>query len=336
MLASASSPYPGAIVREHRRQEQQKNSIENTAVRAAKQWEGRPASIIPQIDPWFDLVFHGLAHLDVPASDASRLFDGRYTTWVRDRWLRSGGVEVGGRTLPQDAPLMTDLYTQSGKGYLLNLFPLLWDGVDPFREQAATSLGEIVWPDERRRRIAETLRTHLGDELTELFRIALWSELNCGFEAFWRGASESPAHAFAEPFAREIERLAGVLPKLAEARFVLCHPLRHHGRLLFDAAGKPIIAVGVADPELDVPAMHPVVQACHEHFVWTSGVPGNTDDFATVPGLCGYEAFAAVEHDALRRGALFSAQSPWREAYVQWLAVTCPGRSPEELLREER
>jgi len=146
MVPLVESPYPVHILSEGRCPEQQKNGIENTAADAAKRWEGRPASLVPQIDPWFDLVYHGLAHLDVPASDASRLFDAMYVLWVEDRWPWSVGARAAGdRTLSQDAPLMADLHAQSGKGYLLNLFPLLWDGLDPFRDQVATPLSEIAW-----------------------------------------------------------------------------------------------------------------------------------------------------------------------------------------------
>jgi len=154
--------------------------------------------------------------------------------------------------------------------------------------------------------------------------------------AFNAPCARPRAQAYAEQFAREIEALAPRLPGLERMRLVLCYPLRRHGRILRTAHGQPTIAVGVADPDLGVPPLHPVMQACHEFFVQESLPSGGTAaNYATVPGRHGYDVFAEVERKALRRGGVFFAGSPWEQAYIQWLAVTCPGRTLEELLGEE-
>lgn len=231
---------------------------------------------------------------------------------------------------------MAAMYAESDRGYLLNSFAHLWSGIGPFWQQAARPLDAIAWPDERRLRIATALRTALPRELPELFQISLWDELRNGFQRVWRMAIAPRSQAYVERFAYEMEAIVREMPGLDDVRFVLCHPLRRHGRLLSNVRGEPTIAVGVADPHFDVASLHPVMQACHEYFVRES-LPsrGTAANYATVPGRNGYEVFSSIEGKALRKGARLFIGSPWQQAYTQWLAIVCPGRSPEELLREE-
>jgi hypothetical protein len=282
-------------------------------------------------------VFHGLSHLDIPAEDASRLHDVQYTDWVADKWRRfAGRVAARDRVLPKDAPLMADLYAGSERGYLLNAFAHLWSDIARFQRDAVTPLTHIVWNDARRARIAAALYTDVSYELSELFLIALWDELRHGFSRVCDRVMHPRSRIYAILFAREMESLLPLLPGLERIRFVICYPLRRHGRLLRSSSGERIIAVGVADPCMGVPHLHPVMQACHEYFVRESLPHGATvADYATVPGRHGYDVFASVESKALRRGAAFFAGSQWQSAYTDWLAVTCPGRSLEELLRVE-
>ena len=290
-------------------------------------------SLSLRVDPWVDLVYHALSHLPVASGDASSLFDERYVAWSARRLAeRAPGTAGPPRTLPADAPLMAALVDASPQGFLLHAWPLLWDGLDGFLRTVGTDFESLPWADEERERLAAAIRAHTHPALPDLFRTALWSEVANGFERFWHETVAPRARAYEDAFRRWMGPLAERLPGLRDVAWVLCHPLRTHGRLLQRAAAAPVIAVGVADAELAVAEAHPVMQGCHEHLVgrvqaadvWAAA------PWATVAGRGGYEAFQAVEDAALTVGARRFVGSRWETPYLAWLSPLFPETTPAE------
>lgn len=284
------------------------------------------------MSPWHDLVYHALSHLRVPADDASSLHSDAYSTWCREHLeaagLRSGAVP---RTLLLDAPLLGELYARSPQGFLLHAWPLLWDGIPGFLAEAGRDLAELSWPTPGRAALAAAIQENTAPPLPELFRTALWSELANGYEDAWRQVVAPRGDAYRGEFLGILGELAQCLPELHSFEWVLCHPLRRHGRLLECPGERSLVVVGVADAELGVPSMHPVLQGCHEAFVRRARLasPGEAP-WATVPGRPGHGAFAAVERAALGMGARFFLGSPWEGAYLDWLGFFFPGKAPAE------
>lgn len=285
------------------------------------------------ISPWHDLVYHMLSYLPVGSDDASSVFGERYVAWA-DAHLAAGGAgdEDVPRTITLDAAPMAALYASSRKGFLLHSLPLLWDDVESFLANAKSDFNEIDWPDEHRAQLAAALRAAVHPTLVELFRIALWSELRNGFQTFWPSTIAPRSRAYAQQLQDEIVALGELLPGLCGLEWVLCHPLRGHGRLLLRRPARPpLVAVGVADPALNVSAPHPVLQGCHEYFVSVvqrAGALGG--EIATVPGRAGYAAFREQEEAALTLGARVLGNSPWRDAYFAWLRSLFPEPAPAE------
>jgi len=284
------------------------------------------------VDPWFDLVYHALSHLPVAAADASSLYDTRYVQWAERHLLgREERPDAPARTLPSDAPLLAQLYDASKQGFLLHAFPLLWSGIGEFCAAMGTDWPDLSWADPDLAAQAEAMRAQLHPALPDLFRTALWTELANGFGRAWRRVVALRSRAYRAVFVKLTGPLAERLPGLAEVEWVLCHPLRVHGRALGVAAEPPTVAVGVRDAALGVTQSHPVVQGCHEFFVWraqrdAAGAGG----CATVPGREGHGAFAAVEHAALAAGARFFRGSDFEAAYFEWLSLLFPGAAPSE------
>ncbi len=284
------------------------------------------------VSPWHDLVYNALSHLPVPAADASSLFDESYVRWSETRLggagLRSGAVP---RTLMLDAPLLAALYSASRQGFLLHAWPLLWDDAEAFLRDAGTAFEALTWPTQHRAALAMAIRENVEPPLPELLRTALWSELANCYEAAWRRVVAPRSQACLPEFARLLGEVAARLPELRGFRWVLCHPLRWHGRLLERPGAPPLIAVGVADPELGVPPTHPIVQGCHECFVHRARAAAPAGErWATIPGRPGHEAFDAVETAALGLGARFFVGSSWEGPYLDWLRRFFPGEPPEE------
>ncbi|MBM4042244.1 MAG: hypothetical protein FJ290_27440 [Planctomycetes bacterium] len=316
--------------------------------------------LAPSVSSWHDLVYHVLAHVAAPGGDASSLFDEAYVRWsARELGLHGGGVP---RTLTLDAPLLAALYAASPQGFLLHAWPLLWDDAEGFLRDMPAELGAIEWADVGRARLAESIRAGTAGALPELFRTALWSEWANGYEAAWRRVVAPRSEAYRQEFAGLLGEVASNLPELRSFRWVLCQPLRWHGRLLEREGAPPVIAVGVADAELAVSAWDPVLQGCHECFVAQarrtgSGAPTGLDTgdgrdphgsrrgllppapdgaeapfaraWSTVPGRAGHEGFVAVENAALALGARFFLGSPWEAAYLDWLRRFFPDEAPE-------
>ncbi|HUT34346.1 MAG TPA: hypothetical protein VNE39_12745 [Planctomycetota bacterium] len=292
-------------------------------------------SVEPRVSSWHDVVYHVLAHVPVPASDASSLFDEAYVRWS-ERALGAAGLRAGKvpRTLVLDAPLLASLYAASRQGFLLHAWPLLWDDAESFLRDMPADLGAVEWADAGRARLAESIRGNTAPALPDLLRTALWSELVNGYEAAWRRVVGPRSEAYRQEFARLVGDVAARLPELRGFQWVLCHPLRWHGRLLEREGAPPVIAVGVADAELGVPPWHPVLQGCHECFVGQARRAAADDaPWATVPGRPGHAAFQAVENAALALGARFFLGSPWEAAYFDWLRRLFPGEPPEGAAR---
>ena len=283
-----------------------------------------------RIDAWYDLVCHVLSHLPLDGPDASSLFDEGYVSWCDRRFAeRTPGSDPVPRTLLTDAPLMASLYAASKRGALLHAWPLLHDGIDDFRRTAATGFEQLTWTSSHRERLADAIRANTHPALPDLFRTALWSELANGYEMFRKENVVLRSESYREAFVRQLSRLTEDLPGLVDPAWVLSHPLRTHGRLLRPPAAGPIIVVGVADDDLEVAESLPLMQGCHEYFVWKVGsaVPAG-EGWSSAVGQPGYEAFRAVEDAALVLGARFFTGSRWEASHRAWLARIFPGSHP--------
>ena len=285
-----------------------------------------------RISRWYDLVYHVLSYLPLPGSDASTLFD---ETYVRrcDRWFaeHATGDESAPRTVAEDAAILARLYAVSERGSLLHAWPLLHDGVNDFRRNIQGDFATLAWSSSLRKALADEIRRRTEPALPDLFRTALWSEVVNGYDAFHKERIAPGAEAYRERFTRQLTELAADLPALSQPVWVLSHPLRRHGRLLWPSPATPVIAVGVADDELDVSESAPVMQGCHECFVLKAGaaLPAIESGSPAV-GQSGHEAFQTLENAALTLGARFFDNSPWEEAHQEWLRCIFPAQSPRE------
>lgn len=283
----------------------------------------------PIIDVWYDVVYHVLSHLRVAAADASCLYDEEYVRWS-DRHFADRGAS---RTLPADAALMASLYDASKRGSLLHAWPTLWEDARAFLGDIRTDFDRLTWPRADRRRLADEIRADTRAPLAELFRTAVWGELTGGYEAVWEDIVAPRSRGYVDVFGGQLRSLSGALPGLREATWILSLPLRTHGRVV-QAGGAAAIAVGVADAQLGVTETHPVIQGCHEYFVWRvqcgASLPARRERWSTVPETAGYADFAAVENAALTVGARFFRGGQWERAYRTWLHGLFPDTPPAE------
>ncbi len=269
---------------------------------------------------WFDLCYHTLSHLPVPAGDASSLFCPDYVQWTQCQCeqLKSKDQNIP-RTLVEDAALMSSLYAASPRGWLLHSFPVLWPDAKSFLELMATPFDKIQWPTPEQARFAAALANSLPLELLDLFRTAVWSELKHGYKTIWEKYVRPRTQAYGAFFTQELQKLGHALPELRKISWLLCHPLRVHGRGLTSLSGEPIILTGVADPILRVSTTHPLFQACHEYFVFLAAqrLP-KSQPYATCPSHPGFAAFTAVEQEALRLSAELFTATQWQSGYEEW------------------
>jgi hypothetical protein len=158
--------------------------------------------------------------------------------------------------------------------------------------------------------------------LPDLLRTALWSEIANGYEPLWERVVRPRTLAYRDRFESHLRELCELLPDLSQAEWVLCLPLRRHGRVLHRGEGPPLIGVGVADGELGVLELHPLMQGCHEFLVWQSP-PGDAKGpaWSTVAGRPGHDAFRRVEDAALARGDRLFANTRWQEARHAWRSL---------------
>ena len=284
-----------------------------------------------QINPWYDLIYHVLSYLPLPEADASTLHD---ETYVRscDRWFAEHGPgEQSGRTLPTQAALLARLYANSKRGSLLHAWPLLHAGIDEFLGTARDDFQKLTWPSSQHQRLADAIVTGTEPALPDLFRTALWGELVNGYEVFHKANVAPRAAEYRASFTRQLTELLPDLPALSQPIWVLSHPLRRHGRLLWPSPATAVIVVGVADDELGVTESMPVIQGCHEYFVLKSqSVLAPAEDWSPAVGQAGYEVFQTLENTALTLGARFFADSHWEDAHQAWLRCLFPGTPPTE------
>jgi radical SAM protein with 4Fe4S-binding SPASM domain len=291
----------------------------------------RPALRV-RISLWYDLVYHVLSYLPLPGSDASTLFDEVYIRWC-DRWFAEHAAldKSTPRTVTEDADILARLYADSERGSLLHAWPLLHDGVNDFRHNIQDDFATLAWSSSQRKLLAAEICRGTEPALPDLFRTALWSELVNGYDVFHEQRIAPVAAAYREKFTRQLVELTSDLPALSQPVWVLSHPLRRHGRLLWPSPATPVIAVGVADDELDVSESAPVMQGCHEYFVLKAqaALPA-TESGSPAAGRSGHESFQILENAGLTLGARFFANGPWEEAHQEWLRSIFPARPPGE------
>jgi radical SAM protein with 4Fe4S-binding SPASM domain len=274
-----------------------------------------------RVDPWFDLVYHVLAHLSVEPSDASSLYEPRYIQAMGAQLSASGA----GRTLVEDATLMASLYVQCGQGHRLHAWPLLHASVEEFLAGATAGFGQLAWDDIRRQDLAATMQSSLGMPLIELFRLALAEEWEGGYGQAWRQTILPKASAYRPVFASHLSEIGDSLAQIGSARWVLSYPMGRHGRLLSFANDAPTVVVGVADPDSGVDEWFPLMQGCHELFVHRAQAAVPCEGaFSTVRGRPGYEAFGRCEDAALRMGEEFFGGTRWQGAYRAWRSSVAP------------
>jgi hypothetical protein len=255
------------------------------------------------IDPWFDLLYHVLAHLPISPADASSLYDAQYVAWIDQQF----GYNARSRTLSGDAELMAGLYDACDRAFVLHAGPTLW-------RDAADFLSRV---DATPEALAD-----VHPVLVDLLRTSLWNELRSGFEMVWQQALLPRALAYRQRFAAQMNQVAMELPGLRGVQWMLCCPLGPHGRAL-SSEGRPVIAVGVADVQSALLPMHPIIQGCHEWFVEDvqSRKPRR---WSTVRGGDGYAAFRQTEEAALERGRRFFAATRWAQDYDAWRSTLAP------------
>jgi hypothetical protein len=194
-------------------------------------------------DPFFDLVAHTFSYL--PLGDNSNLFCPEYIQWANS-FLSSHPL----RTLTQDAELLSSLYKQNPGAYHLQFFSFFYDDLASFEGTLSSE------PPENELQ-------HLPNELTELFRIALWGEIKAGY---FRLREEQVLPVVADGFRLFAEALMPLCerwPGLAQVRWRLSHPLRSAGRLWPE---KNLIVVGLPGV-FGVETREVVMQGCHEYFL---------------------------------------------------------------------
>jgi len=190
----------------------------------------------------------------------------------------------------------------------------------------------LVWLRPESRRLVDDIRSDTQAPLAELFRTAVWGELECGYETFWRNTVSPRARSYSKVFAAQLSNIADELPGLCEPAWMLSPPLRTHGRVLHLTEARPTIIVGTVDEELGVARMHPVIQGCHEYFVWRIQHTAASEQ-STAPNRDGYAGFIAVENAALTAAARFFGQSQWEQPHLTWLGGLFPNARPIEMAR---
>jgi len=294
--------------------------------------EGTRPELRVRISLWYDLVYHVLSHLSLPARDASSLFGAAYIRWCDD-WFagRASGHDSEHRILAEDSVKLARLYADSERASLLHAWPLLHDSADDFRRKMRDDFATLAWSSSRRKSLADGIRRGTDSALPDLFRRTLWSELANGYESFHQECVAPVVQSYRGRFTRQLAELAKDLPALKQLDWILSHPLRRHGRLLFPSAAAPVIVVGVADDRLGVSESAPVMQGCHEYFVLKvqAALPV-LDCGSPVTGAPGHEAFQALENAALTLGARFFEGGPWEGSHQQWLHHLFPHEPPAE------
>jgi hypothetical protein len=273
---------------------------------------------------WYDLVFHVLASLPIDPGDAGRLYDPTYIHWVNRRFPPTA---PGQRTLLSDAPLITGLYNKTGKAFHLNRFPLLFNGIDDFNGTIESRFEQISWGDPGKKQMADFLIEYIPVELLELFRIALWSEAKAGYREMHREHIVPRYEKQIPVMENEFSTIVNEVKGLADAHFKVSHPLRRFGRLLWPGK-EPLIIIGLADSELDVPDWAPVMQGCHEYVLskvinLPGAFTGTGALHSTRAGSEGYFYHLAPEIMALSIEARLFKET-YRDRFCSWIKGCLP------------
>ena len=276
--------------------------------------------------PWVDLVFHTLARIPVSRRDASRLYGDEYESWVRANMPETANAHLA--TLPADASLLAKLYDGSDQAFGLHAFATMYTDIPTFMSQVSVSLEEAELGIGGRK-VADRLSETLSPELLELFRIAVWGEVQAGYRELRDGVVQGLYDRYLASLSAGLTALAPRLPGLSSVQWLCCHPLRRAGRVLrWPEDDSVTILVGCADPGLGVPQWAPVLQACHEYLVHrvvhaARGVGQGT--LATRRGAKGYGRHMALETVALALGASVMRDSDLEAEHEQWLLHLFPG-----------
>jgi hypothetical protein len=269
---------------------------------------------IPFFGAWTDLVFHVLSHAQTLPGDHSSLYSKEYETWSRAHFDGKSFAECD-----EAYQRLSTRYRSSRRCHLLHAFPALWDSIGGYLETKKIPFHSIPWASESRARIAKNINACVGEELIQLFRESLRITIEAGFENEWRQFMMSEEKAFALHLRLGIQELCGYIPGLQQANWAISFPLRTHGRSIGCGTTTPWIYVGVPDMILGIQPNHPLIQGCHEFFVWREQMAGAaSDQEITVAGMKGYEAFLHAELRALAAGERILAHGQWRNAYYKW------------------
>lgn len=262
---------------------------------------------------WLDLCWHGLALLPLPAGDAASLYDPRYIAWTNQY------LQPQARTLPTDAATLAHWLARAPHGHWLHALPQLHSSVEEFAEQARRPFGEVRWADPQRQRLAQALERALPAELIEVFRAGLWGELRAGYLGVRDQHVEQRLAAQRTQLSADLGILAQHFAAVQRVQWRASHPLRRHGRL-FRGEPQPTIAIGIPDPELQLPRFAPVLQGWHElvllHVLRTLPALGSVDPRAGTPG---HAAHQQAERWALTLGARLLAVPELLVSQGDWL-----------------
>jgi len=199
------------------------------------------------------------------------------------------------------------------------MFPVLWDSIGEFLKMYGVPFNCIAWPSPDKRRLAAHIQHCLPVPVIDLFRDSLRIVAEAGFEAEWRQAMAFQETSYAPVLKSNIAALSSLIPGLDEAAWLVSLPLCTHGRLVGCYGARPLVCVGVPDAMLGVDVDHPLMQGCHEFFVWRELISRSDSVQAdTVVGADGYTAFIEIERRAISKGERILAHGPWRSSYLRW------------------
>jgi len=286
--------------------------------------------VTPRTSPWIDLVFHTLSFLPVDPTDASSLYDERYVDWAN---AHLPAPDDARRTLVADAEHIAAVYDATRGAHRLHGYVRLHRDLDDFLHTAARELSQLSWPDASTTAEAQALQSEVPEVLLELFRIALWGEVQAGYPALRERQLESAYTHATGTFAEALAALTG-LPEVHQVDWWLSHPLRRAGRLLQSGGdARPQIVVGIPDEALDVPIWAPLIQGVHELLLSRvcALMPDGDEDRGTRAGQEGWAAFFGPELVALCWGARLLRRGVTAATFPEWLRTYYP-QGVEDLL----
>lgn len=237
---------------------------------------------------WFRVVFHVLAHVDVPAFPS---------TLYHDAYVRRARHYLGApseRALGQDVAVLRGLATGHDDYSRLQLLAWLFADTEQAVRCAGRALQELEPSDVTNPHLLPLLQ-QLGPSAELLFCAALL-EANT--------VQALPQLGFARDELRdEIVRLTQTVPHLARYAITLCDSLTVHGRVVGDR-----IWIGTPNTELGVTSAQVARQAAHEATVreFARRHPGAPEREIERRAL---DAFRNNDYAALH-GSLFEASHP--------------------------